>query len=177
MKTSPNLRRYIAVALGGIILVMIVAYTLLVINAYSSSIKDLISYDLTLKARDFARDYMENTASPLPKDKYLTAYMDPGALPPWFTDNCDVLNLSHGKPEIGNMTDPYVYSGEEFFFLAMAYDLHDNNRLYLIETYAEKDEIPGSFSNFRRAMYITLAFGIGFILLVGVILRFFFHRI
>jgi signal transduction histidine kinase len=177
MKTPPNLRRYIAVSLGGIILVMIVAYTLLVLHAFSSSVKDLISYDLTLKARNFARDYRENAESPLPKDRYLTAYMNPAELPQWLTDSCDVENLAHGRPEMGNMTGPHIHGGEEFFFLAMAYDLHDNNRLYLVETYTEKDEIPGSFSNIRRAMYITLAFGIGFILLVGVILRFFFFRI
>ena len=115
--------------------------------------------------------------TPQPRSKYHNSYLDRQKIPSWLQDNYDADAFGHGKLEMGGMSDPHVHNGPEFLFLAMAYDLSDRKRLYLIETYTEDDNIPGTFTNFDRAQAITLGRGIGFILLMGFALRYFFHRI
>lgn len=177
MKATPKLRRYITRPLAAIILLMIVAYSLLVYYSLFSGIEESASYDLRLKARDFAQSYRGDMASPLPKTKYLSGYLGIKEIPNWLQKDYDVESFAHGKLVMGNAVDAQIHNGEEFFFLAMAYELYDQKRLYLIETYTQEDEIPGTFTKINRAIVITLCLGIGFILSVGLALRYFFHKI
>ena len=177
MKAKPKLRRYITLSITAIILVMIVAYSFLIYYSLFSSIEEAASYDLRLKARDYEQSYREDTTTPLPESKYLTGYLGTNEIPDWFKRRYNAETVASGKLLAGETVDPQIHDGKKFLFLAMAHNLYDQRRLYLIETYTEDDEIPGTFTNIDRTLTITLGLGIGFILLVGFTLRYFFNRI
>lgn len=177
MKSPPKLRKYISISLVGIILVMIVAYSILVVYALFSTLMEAASYDYNLIARDFAQAYRKDAATALPSTKYYTAYLDSREIPAWIKKEVDFESLVHSQLEVGFAINPSIQNGEEVIYFVMAYDLHDQKRLYLIEIHSEEDEIPGTFKNFKRALIIALGLGIGFIVLVGFTLRYFFHKI
>ncbi len=177
MKTPPKLRRYITISIGIITIVIIIAYSCLVQFALFSMIEETASYDYGLIARDFAEAYRKDPDTSLPKTKYLTAYLGSKNLPEWFKNEYGLAAFTHGQLEMGDLIDPQTNNGEEFFFIAFASNLHDGRKLYLIETFTKNDEIPGAFGNSKRAVFITIGLGIGFILLVAFALRYFFYKI
>lgn len=172
MKKTPRLRNYISVSLAVIILVMIIAYSLLVQYALKVVLLDAATYELKLTARDYTLEYEQDSDAPLPQTKYLKSYLFEKDLPAWFKERHDPKTLEYGKLTYGEIIDD-----DTIFYISIRNKLHNNNDLYLIQTYAESDEVPGSFANWDRAQYLTLALGIGFILLVGIALIIFIHQI
>lgn len=179
MKNQPKLRNAIGLALLSIILVMIVAYTLLVRYALDAVLVDTLVYEIKETARDFQARHAQDPDQAFPESKYLHLYRTADELPTWFTERHRVSDLADGEAVFGEFSDPSHFEGENLFYIAYRVTLHDGGDLFLIDTYLEDadEEIPGTWANWNRVQHLTLVLGIGFILMIGLVLWFFFWRI
>jgi len=177
MKKLPKLRRYITISLGLVSLIMIGAYTLLVVHSIFTGIYDAASYDLHLAARDFENLYKIDPKAPLPEDARLNAYMGEENLPVWFKEHYVPELFKHGETEFEEVDAREFGENEDFFLMAFAYDLFDGKRLYLLKIYTDADEIPGVFMASDRAETLVLVFGIGFILIILFLVQLLFCKI
>ena len=75
MKSPRKLRHYVALYLGMLFLIVLTAYTLLVIHSFVGGQEEAAAFDLHLAARDFEILYKKNVAAPLPKAPRLKAYL------------------------------------------------------------------------------------------------------
>ena len=172
-----NLRKYISITLAAVTLVMVVAYSLLVNFALESTLLDMATYDLRIDIRDFTKDYVEDPQTPLPARKNLVSTMEKDQLPSYFVQETPPEEMISEKLYYGLTTSPDIYEGEPFYFLGTSKLQHDGKTLYLIQTYLEKENIPGTFKNWRRTIGLTLFLGVSFILLMGLILIYFFTKV
>lgn len=177
MKKAPKLSRYISIALGLITIVMIGVYSLLVQFSLFTGMEDTISYAFRLEARDFAREYEKNPNTQLPEDNYMKSYIGEKNLPIWLKNYTQPELLPHATIEADELTDKAFNNGDAFFFMVFPYDLPDGNRLYMVETYREQDEIEGTFQKSDRAEILSLVLGIGFIILIFFTLRYLFKKV
>ncbi len=177
MKRIPKLRRFISVSLWGLALCMIVAYSILVEYSIITGMDEQASYQFHLTARDFALEYRENPDARLPEEPRLKSYIGEKELPDWFKNNYKTSTQPHAKIQWDEGYD--LQEGQEgyLFFVAFPYDLHDGKRLYLIETFTEDDDIPGTFSKTENSDILTLGIGIGFIVLIMAVLRYMFKKV
>ncbi|MCD4678312.1 MAG: HAMP domain-containing histidine kinase [Desulfobacula sp.] len=177
MQAAPKLRRHITISLWMLTLLMIVVYSILVLYSLFTGMDELTSYDFHLTARDFAVEYRENPDTKLPESRRLKAYLGEKNLPDWFKNNYPLKTLEHTKVEWYEVAAKQFDQDEAFYFHVFPYDLHDGNRLYLLETYTDKDDIPEAFRKSENSGIITIAMGIGFIILVLVAIKGLFKKI
>jgi len=174
MKKKRKLRHYISLWLGLISLVMIVAYTMLVVYSIFAGIDDTAGYELHLAARDFEILYKKDPKTPLPTAPRMTAYMGEKNLPTWFKDNFAPEILDHAELIMEEMDDS---QNQYFTFLAFPYDLYDGQRLYLIKIFTQADDLPEAFTRSDRAGFLILILGIGFILCIILMVQFLFRKV
>ncbi len=177
MKSAPKLRRHITISLWVIALIMIVAYSILVQYFLFTGMDELTSYDFHLTARDFANEYQKNPNAQLPESRRLKTYLGEKKLPDWFKNNYPLKNLKNKKLEWYEVEEKQFGHDKAFYFHVFPYDLQDGNRLYLIEIYTEKDDIPDAFRKSETSGIITIALGIGFIMLVLFAIKYLFKKV
>lgn len=177
MKAAPKLRRHISISLWVLALFMIVAYSILVQYYLFTGMDELVSYDLHLNARDFALEYQENKEATLPESSRLKAYMGEKNLPEWYKSNYPSKELPHAKMDWYDVEEKQFGQNEPFSFQVFPYDLHDGNRLYLLEIYTDKDDIPGAFSKSEKSGILILILGIGFIVLLVFAIKYLFKKV
>lgn len=177
MKSPLKLRRYITIFLAGITLVMIGAYSVIVQYSLSSAFNDAVLYDLTFKARNFAQTYRKNANTPLPATRLLSIYTNLENIPQGLKTKYGKKDFVPGKVLAADLMDSQTNDDGPLFLMAIAYDLHDGKRIYLVETYGKADLIPGMFKGAARAAYATVGMGLGFICLIVFVLRYFFSRL
>ncbi len=177
MKSAPKLRRHITISLWVIALVMIVAYSILVQYSLFTGMDELTSYDFHLTARDFANEYQKNPNAQLPESRRLKTYLGEKKLPDWFKNNYPLKNLKNKKLEWYEVEEKQFGHDKAFYFHVFPYDLQDGNRLYLLEIYTEKDDVPDAFRKSENSGIITIALGIGFIMLVLFAIKYLFKKV
>ena len=177
MKAAPKLRRHITISLWVLALLMIVAYSTLVPYSLFTGMDELTSYDFHLRARDFAVEYRENPNIKLPESRRLKSYLGEKNLPDWFKNNYPLKTLEHTKLEWYEVEAKQFGQDEAFYFHVFPYDLHNGNRLYMLETYTDKDDIPEAFRKSENSGIITIAMGIGFIILVLIAIQYLFKKV
>lgn len=64
MKSPRNLRHFAALYLGMLFLIVLTAYTLLVIHSFEGGVEEAAAYDLHLAARDFEILYKKSVSVP-----------------------------------------------------------------------------------------------------------------
>lgn len=166
MKKTRKLRRYIIISLSLIALVMIAGYSIFVEYALFKGLVETASFDLYVAARDFESQYADNLDASLPEGPRLKAFLGDENLPGWFKKRHPSGTLKHGEIELDEVDGQEFGLGKWFIYIALAHDLHDGNRLYLIKLYTEKDDIPGTFQFSESAELVIFCIGIAFITLV-----------
>lgn len=179
MKTKPKLRNAIGLALLSIILVMIAAYTLLVRYSLDAVLVDTLVYEIKETAQDFQSRHAQDPDLDFPESKYLQIYRSENELPNWFTQRHRASEMQEGEVLSGEFSDPSLFDGVPVFYIAHRAKLHDGGDLFLLDTYPEDEDedIPGTWANWNRMQTITLALGIAFILIVGLVLSLFLWRV
>jgi len=177
MKPLPKLKRYVSLFLGVVFVVVITAYTVLVYYSQLAGIIEAATYDMKLEARDFSALYKADARTPLPQFPRVTAFIGENGLPAWLKENYFPETLAHGQVELDDMEANGNGFDQGFFFLLLAHDLHDGKRLYLLKIYPESDDIPDAFRYSERTEILVLGFGIGFILLIFLVIRFLFRKV
>ena len=167
-----RLRRHISIWLGVLALVMIAGYSVLVEVSVFKGIEETVAFNLRLAAADYERAWKEDPASPLPTYPRLKAYLGEGSLPVWFRGRFAPL-----KPGKLMFEEVQLAGPGNCLVLALAHDLPDKRRLYLIETYTDEDDLPGAFRYSDNLAALILTTGIGFILLFFFVARLLFRRV
>ncbi|MCG8635447.1 MAG: HAMP domain-containing histidine kinase [Desulfobacterales bacterium] len=176
--TAPRkLNRYITLHLAGLFLVMIVAYTSLVIFSVVGALDAASSYDLHLAARDFELLYRKDALAPLPQGPRLKSYIGKENLPDQIRVLLQSKKITHGKLTLLE-DDTGLPKGFGFSMVfVFPYDLHDGRRLYLLKTYTEEDDIPETFKVVDQTPILLLVLGIGFILLFYLLVQALFGKV
>ncbi len=173
-----NMRQYITLYLGGLTLVLVIIYSLMLQEYLIRGLDEASAHDLHLTAIDFARNFKQNQITPLPKAPRLNAFIGPEKLPVWVTRKYPPNKYRHGKLMVG----AFMPKGHDKprrkhgFFLLFPYDLHDGSQLILLKVYSAKDK-PTGFSNIRLLHMIAWPIGIGFILFVVFAVRYMLRRL
>lgn len=172
-----KLRSFVILRLGGLFLAMIAAYTLLVVYSVIGGLEEAASYDLHLDARDFELIYRKNASAPLPSGPRLEAFLGekdlPGRIKTYFQSN----RIEHGDLKVFDLTQGNSDGKTHLLTLILPYDLHDGNRLYLIKTYINPDDISGTSKISDHAPKMLLFFGISFLFLVFFMIQYLFRKV
>jgi len=177
MMPLPKLKRYISIFLAVVFVVVITAYTVLVYYSLLAGIIEAATYDLRLAARDFSALYKTDSMAPLPKAPRVTAYIGETDLPVWLKDEYSPETLGHDEIELDDLEARVNGIDQEIFFFVLAHDLYDGKRLYLVKLYQEADDIPDAFRYSERTEILVVSFGIGFIVLIFLVIRFLFRKV
>lgn len=177
MRPLPKLKRYISICLWIILLVVIIAYTVLVYYSQLAGILETAAYDMRLTAREFAAAYKADPGAPLPVAARVTGYLGENSLPRWLVEEYELPGLGHNEIEVDDVEASVTDRPGDIFFIALAYHLHDGERFYLVKIYTEYDDLPDAFRYSERTEILILIFGIGFILIVFLAIRFLFKKV
>ena len=165
MKKSRKLTRYISWRLGVIAFIMIAAYSILLFFSLFKGVEEAATFDLKLISRDFDREYEKNNHTPLPRFHRLRSYIGEKDLPAWLNKKSPA-NLNTGEILIAEPTLADYEKDQWAYHVVFPYELYNGKRLYLIQTYTEKDDIPDTFMFSENLEILILGTGILFILII-----------
>ncbi|MBU0970763.1 MAG: HAMP domain-containing histidine kinase [Proteobacteria bacterium] len=187
MGKKSSLRRRIMVDLGVLTLVIVIVYTLLIGYFMIVGMGEVSAYDMYLTAKKFSISYEKDTGTPLPQGPRLKSYVNEENLPPWLRKEISPRKLKHGKAWLEEIPLPENEAGrknasesdadQKSMFIILPYDLHDGNRLYLLEIYLPEELLEEAFPDSDRLGIVALTVGIGFIFIVLMAVRFIFYRL
>ena len=86
-KPKLNIRQYITLYIGGLALILVVAYSLLMYEYSHRGLIHASTRDLFLDARDFDRLYISDPDAPLPSGARMSTYLGLENLPSWVKEN------------------------------------------------------------------------------------------
>ncbi|WDP88844.1 MAG: HAMP domain-containing histidine kinase [Desulfobacter sp.] len=177
MKPLPKLKRYISIFMWVVLIVVITAYTVLVYYSQLAGIIETAAYDMRLTARAFSAAYAKDRTSPLPRETRVRGYMGETDLPVWLTENCDPKAMGHDEVQIIQLEPGDKGTDVFILFIVLSHDLLDGKRLYLVKVYEEADDIPDAFRYSEWTEVLVLGLGIGFIVLIFLLIRLLFKKV
>jgi len=177
MKKNRKLRRYITRSLGLAALVMIGVYSILVEYTLIKGLEEAASFDLRLTAKDISFAYQKDPHAPLPRFPRVAAYIGEKDLPGWFGKKFSPADLPVGTLVLDEPTDAEYERGQWDLHVILPSELHDGKRLYIIQSYTEKDDLPEAFIFSENLEIIILGTGIGFIFLLWACVRHLFRTV
>jgi signal transduction histidine kinase len=177
MKKNRKLRRYITRFLGLAALVMIGVYSILAEYTLIKGLEEAASFDLRLTAKDISFAYQKDPHAPLPRFPRVAAYIGEKDLPGWFGKKFSPADLPVGTLVLDEPTDAEYERGQWDLHVILPSELHDGKRLYIIQSYTEKDDLPEAFIFSENLEIIILGTGIGFIFLLWACVRHLFRTV
>ncbi|MCP4353807.1 MAG: HAMP domain-containing histidine kinase [Desulfobacterales bacterium] len=169
-----TLRQYITLYLGGLTLILVILYSILLNEYMIQGLDEASARDLHLAAVEFVRNLQINPKTPLPQAPRVRAFMGPEKLPRWVTRKFPPDKYRHAKLLVGRYHHEKTEK-EHDFFLLFPYNLPDDRQLILLKIYSAKDKVSGI--NLRMLHMIAWPIGAGFILFVVLAVRYMLRRL